>query len=275
MNVEEFNVALDRLGLQGAKAKQLRLAYEKLYGEVEALREEGTGRVLDALREEEVIKEGETAEQAVRRLLSDRSTVYRALHTYAQDDETPMQVLERVLVNFEAATTPMSLEAAGVLKDLVVGLCAEVTHEINRAYCASIGDDSQVPWAEAEEWQKRSAISGVLFVLERFPEITPGDSHRSWLAEKEADGWVYGETKDPEKKVHPCMRPFEDLPREQQVKDHLFIAGVVAVKAALERYYHYALRDGSWSAAQSKVHSLLFGDGGEALAGPIDEADEA
>ena len=59
---------------------------------------------------------------------------------------------------------------------------------------------------------------------------TPGDSHRSWLAEKEGDGWVYGPVKDPERKEHPCMVPFGQLPKDQQAKDFLFLA---TVKAAL------------------------------------------
>jgi hypothetical protein len=47
-------------------------------------------------------------------------------------------------------------------------------------------------------------------------------SHENWMKEKEADGWKYGTIKDPEKKEHPCIVPFEQLPKEQQFKDHLF-----------------------------------------------------
>jgi len=43
---------------------------------------------------------------------------------------------------------------------------------------------------------------------------------------KLSDGWGYGETKDPEKKEHPCMVPFNELPVEQEAKDFLF-RGVV------------------------------------------------
>jgi hypothetical protein len=46
------------------------------------------------------------------------------------------------------------------------------------------------------------------------------------LAEKKADGWVYGEVKDPEKKEHPCLVEYEELPKDQQAKDSLFIAVV-------------------------------------------------
>jgi hypothetical protein len=43
------------------------------------------------------------------------------------------------------------------------------------------------------------------------------------------EGWVYGETKDPVAKTHPCLVAYNDLPIEQQVKDHLFRAVVKAL----------------------------------------------
>ena len=102
---------------------------------------------------------------------------------------------------------------------------AWVCHEINRAYCAATGDHSQPPWPEAPEWQKASAIQGVEAALAD-PDLKPEDSHVGWMAQKEADGWRYGPVKDPERKEHPCMIPYDRLPPEQRVKDHLFLAVV-------------------------------------------------
>jgi len=102
---------------------------------------------------------------------------------------------------------------------------AKIAHEINRAYCQAIGDDSQVAWADAPTWQKDSALAGVVFQLEN-PDSPPSASHDSWLKKKEAEGWKYGKVKDPEKKEHPCFVPFDELPKEQQAKDFLFKAVV-------------------------------------------------
>lgn len=102
---------------------------------------------------------------------------------------------------------------------------ARVCHETNKAYCESIGDFSQPKWEDAPEWQKDSAKNGVRFHLEH-PDSQPCDSHNSWLKQKEEEGWKYGEVKDPEKKEHPCMVPYEELPESQQLKDKLFIAVV-------------------------------------------------
>lgn len=98
---------------------------------------------------------------------------------------------------------------------------AQQAHELNRAYCAALGDDSQPAWDDAPEWQKASAFAGVEFHVEH-PFAGDSASHDNWMAQKEAEGWKYGETKNPEKKEHPCMVPFDQLPTEQQAKDALF-----------------------------------------------------
>ena len=42
---------------------------------------------------------------------------------------------------------------------------ARVCHEANWAYCESQGDHSQAPWDEAPEWQRQSAVNGVLYAV--------------------------------------------------------------------------------------------------------------
>lgn len=105
---------------------------------------------------------------------------------------------------------------------------ARVCHEVNRAYCAALGDNSQVAWESAPDWQRESAANGVRLHLTH-PDSTPADSHENWLAEKVADGWVFGVTKDADAKTHPCVVPFAELPVEQQAKDFIFRATVKAL----------------------------------------------
>ena len=107
---------------------------------------------------------------------------------------------------------------------------AKTCHEVNRAYCQALGDDSQPTWEEAPAWQKDSAINGVKFHIDN-PDAGPDHSHNSWLAQKEAEGWTYGPVKDPEKKEHPCYVPYDALPVEQQAKDYIFRAIVHALSA--------------------------------------------
>lgn len=105
---------------------------------------------------------------------------------------------------------------------------ARVCHEVNRAYCQAMGDNSQLPWAMAPQWQKDSAVNGVRLHVGH-PELGPQASHEGWLKEKEAAGWKYGPVKDADKKEHPCMVPFDQLPKEQQAKDFIFRAVVHAL----------------------------------------------
>jgi len=98
---------------------------------------------------------------------------------------------------------------------------AQAAHEANRILCQALGDNSQVPWSEAPQWQKDSAIQGAMAVWDN-PEITPDQQHQSWMNTKLADGWKYGPVKDAEAKTHPCMVPYSELPKDQRLKDHLF-----------------------------------------------------
>ncbi len=112
----------------------------------------------------------------------------------------------------------------------LIAAIARVAHEANRAWCKANDDFTQAPWDIAPGWQKDSAMAGVLFHLEN-PDAGDSASHDNWMAQKIADGWVYGETKDPNATppTHPCLVPFEDLPHQQQVKDALFRSIVHAI----------------------------------------------
>jgi hypothetical protein len=106
---------------------------------------------------------------------------------------------------------------------------AAVCHEANAEYCRQLGDFSQPSWNDAPEWQRESAMNGVNYHLEN-PEAGDDASHQNWMREKVADGWVYGPEKNPDRKEHPCIVPFDQLPREQQLKDRLFRSIVHALK---------------------------------------------
>ncbi len=49
------------------------------------------------------------------------------------------------------------------------------------------------------------------------------------MAQKVAEGWVWGPVKDPAQKQHPCIVPYLNLPIAQRRKDALFYAIVGAL----------------------------------------------
>jgi hypothetical protein len=107
---------------------------------------------------------------------------------------------------------------------------ALVCHQANKAWCEANDDTSQKDWHSAENWQRQSAINGV---ITRIGSRNAGHDlqHNAWLEDKKKDGWVYGEVKDAEAKTHPCIVPFEELPEFQKKKDALFCAIVDSLSA--------------------------------------------
>lgn len=118
----------------------------------------------------------------------------------------------------------VGIESVGDKVDRIARVC----HEVNRGYCAALGDYSQLHWGAAPDWQKSSARLGVELHLNN-PDASPAASHESWMKQKVDDGWVYGPVKDPLMKEHPCIVPFAQLPVEQQAKDFIFRAVVHAL----------------------------------------------
>lgn len=102
---------------------------------------------------------------------------------------------------------------------------ARTCHEVNRVVCRAMGDQSQERWEKAPDWQRESVLAGVKAALAD-PGRTPRESHEAWMARRRAAGWAYGPVKDIEKKLHPCMQPYDVLPAAQKLKDNLFLTVV-------------------------------------------------
>lgn len=107
---------------------------------------------------------------------------------------------------------------------------ARVCHEANAALCRTHGDFSQDDWTHAEDWQRKSAINGVAYAKANV-DSPASAQHDAWMRDKIADGWKFGPVKDATIKEHPCIVPYDQLPIEQRLKDHLFKAIVAALSA--------------------------------------------
>ncbi len=120
------------------------------------------------------------------------------------------------------------------MNNKIIETAARIAHEVNRVWCEYQGDFSQVSWDDAPIEIRNSARHGVMFHIKN-PFAGDSASHDNWLKFKAAEGYVYGEVKDLKAKTHPCLVPFDQLPRVQQFKDRLFrtivhatVAGVAA-----------------------------------------------
>ena len=100
---------------------------------------------------------------------------------------------------------------------------ARICHNVNKAYCESLGDNSQPSYDDASEDIMESARAGVIKVISN-PCIMPEDIHNEWVYYKMLEGWTRGNKKDSIMKTHPCILPYNELPKEQKAKDYIFIA---------------------------------------------------
>ncbi len=134
----------------------------------------------------------------------------------------------------DLAGGPDSTHLGYVINEQDIEALAQIAHEANRAYCTGLGDNSQVPWAQASEHVRDSAIAGVRFLIDN-PTASQAAQHEARAAMKTEAGWVHGEVKDEQAKTHPCLVPYDDLPAAQRAKDQLFQAVVRLAKAAIEQ----------------------------------------
>ncbi len=66
-------------------------------------------------------------------------------------------------------------------------------------------------------------------------ELLARNSHDVWAQERIRQGWVYGPARDDEKKEHPCLIPYEELPETEKVYDRN--AAMETLKAILSLGY--------------------------------------
>lgn len=52
-------------------------------------------------------------------------------------------------------------------------------------------------------------------------ELLAKNTHEGWAKQRMADGWQYGPVRDDEKKLHPCLVPYEALAEEEKAYDRL------------------------------------------------------
>lgn len=105
---------------------------------------------------------------------------------------------------------------------------AAMCHWANKAWCHMNGDSSQPDWEGAPAHMRASAVEGVKFRIQHM-HATPEDQHEAWYHAKAEAGWKHGPTKNPDKKEHPCMVAYHELPYEQQMKDSIFSRVCIAM----------------------------------------------
>jgi len=92
---------------------------------------------------------------------------------------------------------------------------AEIRHAIWVGFQMGAGQEYN---EEMNDAQYKSLLDGIKF-SDNNPDATPEENHDNWMKEKEANGWIYGHTKDFKKKTHPDMIPYNELLDIEKKKD--------------------------------------------------------
>lgn len=165
---------------------------------------------------------------------------FSALERHAQDLKSKFLMTEIGVIQHE--------QNAGIMQrarkeidhaDRVVEI-ARVCHEVNRAVRMFLREadpgssvnkpgHSDLPWNQISDETKASACVGVEAILSGQTE-TPEQSHDRWREFKESNGWTLGPVLDHEKKTHPNLVPYDELPGDEQIKDTVFF-GIVRAMA--------------------------------------------
>ena len=101
---------------------------------------------------------------------------------------------------------------------------AVFVYEVARLQAAAV-DAPIIP----EAWSKRDAAFRAQFrdviAMMCGPDrkSDPEELHNDWWEKYKEMGWVYGPERDPVKKTHPDMVPFDQLGWEERNKDEVFV----------------------------------------------------
>jgi len=105
---------------------------------------------------------------------------------------------------------------------------ARVARAAIGAYQQTIGDPRSPDLETAPDWHRESVLAGV----ETARTVAgPAEQHEAWMRWHLARGWAFGPTRDETARTHPNLRPWAELPPEQQAKDRLFRGVVLALTA--------------------------------------------
>jgi len=108
---------------------------------------------------------------------------------------------------------------------------AEILYEATRRE-AEWSQRSIVPeaWNDRDDAFRKQFVQVIQNYLTMDKLPTPEEAHDSWVKAYTDMGWVYGPERDPVKKTHPDMVPFDQLPKDERDKDAIFLALIYAVR---------------------------------------------
>ena len=112
-----------------------------------------------------------------------------------------------------------------------IEICARIAYEANRSCALAIdGGDFPPPWDATGDWLQKNWQTAVASVLSG---DCPEQRHRAFVEKMTKEGWKYGPETDAEKKEHPDIVLYADLPPDRRLKNQVYADVILAVGRAL------------------------------------------
>jgi len=65
--------------------------------------------------------------------------------------------------------------------------------------------------------------------LQELTELLARNTHEVWAKQRLAEGWKYGATRNDERKEHPCLVAYEELPENEKEYDRSTVVETLKV----------------------------------------------
>lgn len=108
-----------------------------------------------------------------------------------------------------------------------IKIARKAVHDLVRAYSIKHGSAPSPEWAGMSVETQEGTTTALLHhadMIRAGNPVSPKESHEMWPESRKKEGWIYGKVKDFEKKIHPSLIPYDELPEVERRKDDLFIA---------------------------------------------------
>jgi hypothetical protein len=108
--------------------------------------------------------------------------------------------------------------------DVPFNQLAPIDQEDNRAAARRIPDvlalvGLGLATQEEAKSAKKTTAEEIAPYIEPHIELLAEAEHDGWMAQRAKNGWTYGTPRDDDRKLHPLMRPYSDLPESEKEKD--------------------------------------------------------
>ena len=105
---------------------------------------------------------------------------------------------------------------------------AQVAHQQNQAYKAAIGQPLEGSWSQMDSTGQQFVLDKVRYYLMNSHAVV-SSLHDDWAYSQFNNGWAFGESLDEEKRTHPLLVLFSELPLTRQIEDLMFMQTVYAL----------------------------------------------